>query len=95
MDSLQAAGIAAGVVHNSRDVWEDPQLQHRNFWWEAEAPELKGFGFGAPPALLAGTPRRFRRPRPRLGEHNEYVFSELLGLTDEEIGRHMSEGTIE
>jgi crotonobetainyl-CoA:carnitine CoA-transferase CaiB-like acyl-CoA transferase len=33
-------------------------------------------------------------PSPCLGEHNEYVFKELLGLTDDEIAEHIIEGSI-
>jgi len=36
---------------------------------------------------LSETPGAIRRPAPRLGEHNDYVFRELLGLTKEEIER--------
>jgi crotonobetainyl-CoA:carnitine CoA-transferase CaiB-like acyl-CoA transferase len=29
-----------------------------------------------------------------IGEHNEYVYTELLGLSDEEWARLMAEGAI-
>ena len=44
--------------------------------------------------ILSKTPRRIKRPSPCLGEHNEYVFKELLGMTDEEIAQHIIDGTI-
>jgi crotonobetainyl-CoA:carnitine CoA-transferase CaiB-like acyl-CoA transferase len=31
---------------------------------------------------------------PLLGEHNRYVFQEILGLTDEEFQRLVREGVI-
>ena len=34
---------------------------------------------------LSDTPGTIRRPAPMLGEHNNYVFKELLGLPEEEI----------
>jgi crotonobetainyl-CoA:carnitine CoA-transferase CaiB-like acyl-CoA transferase len=34
---------------------------------------------------LSETPGEIRRPAPLLGEHNNYVFGELLGLSEEEI----------
>ena len=44
--------------------------------------------------ILSKTPRRIKRTSPCLGEHNEYVFKELLGMTDEEIAQHIIDGTI-
>ncbi|MBF8266346.1 MAG: hypothetical protein HW384_2210, partial [Dehalococcoidia bacterium] len=39
------------------------------------------------PWKLSVTPPQNRRHGPLLGEHNEYIFKELLGLTPEEIGK--------
>jgi crotonobetainyl-CoA:carnitine CoA-transferase CaiB-like acyl-CoA transferase len=33
-------------------------------------------------------------PSPCLGEHNEYVFKELLGMSDDEIAEHIIDGSI-
>ena len=34
------------------------------------------------------------RPTPKLGEHNDYVFGELLGLDDETVARLVDEGVL-
>jgi crotonobetainyl-CoA:carnitine CoA-transferase CaiB-like acyl-CoA transferase len=39
------------------------------------------------PWLLSHTPGSVRTPAPLLGQHNEYVFHELLGMSTEEIER--------
>ena len=39
--------------------------------------------------ILSKTPRETTRPSPCLGEHNEYVYKELLGMTDDEIAEHI------
>ena len=36
---------------------------------------------------MSGTPNHLRRHPVRLGEDNEYVYKELLGLPDEEYAR--------
>jgi len=36
---------------------------------------------------LSRTPLEVNRPAPLFGEHNQYVFGELLGLSDSEIER--------
>ena len=33
-------------------------------------------------------------PTPCLGEHNEYIYGEILGLTDDKIGDLLAEGII-
>ena len=38
-----------------------------------------------PPWRFARTPAKYERWTPKLGEHNQYVFGELLGLSAGEI----------
>jgi hypothetical protein len=33
-------------------------------------------------------------PSPCVGEHNEYVFKELLGMSDDEIAEYIIDGSI-
>jgi len=96
MHMMQDAGIAAGMVENAEDqVDTDPQLKHRHFFWELEHPEIGKF---LSPAgghfLMSKTDYELQRP-PVLGEHNDYVFKELVGLSDEEITRLVEEGVID
>jgi len=43
---------------------------------------------------LSETPGEIRRPAPLLGEHNNYVFGELLGLSEDEIAELVQEKVI-
>ena len=43
---------------------------------------------------MTDTPNRIQRAAPRLGEDNEYVYRQLLGLTDEEYQHHSEIGMI-
>ena len=38
-------------------------------------------------AKLSKTPGSIRKPAPCLGEHNQYVLGELLGLSTEEMNQ--------
>ncbi len=91
---LQQAGIAAEVVKNIKDLHEDAQLTYRNHYWEPEEPGLEAFTFESPSARLSKTPARFQRRYPLLGEHNDYVFRELLGLDLQEYNRLIEEEVI-
>ena len=94
MSRLQEAGVAASVVKNGKDLCEDPQLIHRGHFWEPNELELEGFTFEAPPAILNKTPARFQRSAPLVGEHNDYVFCDLLGLDAEEYAKLVEEKVI-
>ncbi len=95
MMKLQAAGVAAGRVGTTEDQMEnDPQLKYRNFYQEREHPELGKYRPPRQPCVLSKTPCEIRRA-PLLGEHTEYAFKEILGMTDEEIEEYVVEGVIE
>jgi benzylsuccinate CoA-transferase BbsE subunit len=75
--SLQRKLLAAPIV-TVADLAESPQLAARGFWVE--------FGEGAERRVLPGPFAHssadafaFRRPAPRLGEHNAEVCAEVLG----------------
>ena len=87
MDRLQAAGVPAGVVYNVGDLFSCPQLAYRGQWRQLEHPEIGPYEYEAPPFILSETPAEIRRPSPCIGEHNEYVFKELLQLSQEEFAR--------
>jgi benzylsuccinate CoA-transferase BbsF subunit len=92
MRQMQEAGIAAGVVQNAKDLYEDPQLRQRNFFWVMNHKEMGEFTHLGEPALLSRTPAKPRMPAPCLGEHTEQVCKEFLGMGDEEFVEHMISG---
>ncbi|MBM2824622.1 MAG: CoA transferase [Dehalococcoidales bacterium] len=94
MLKLQEAGVAAGVARNVKDLHQDPQLIHRGHFWETTDPAMEAFTFESPSSRLSRTPARFMRPGPLLGEHNGYVFLELLKLTPEEYEQLLQEKVI-
>jgi benzylsuccinate CoA-transferase BbsF subunit len=92
---LQSAGVAANVVAKPSDVYEDPQLKHRNYFVRLDHPAMGSQAFEPQSCfILSKTPREINRPSPCIGEHNEYVFKELLGMSDDEIAEHIADGSI-
>jgi len=95
MTMMQAAGVAAGAVQTGEDLFDhDPQLRHRNFYPEIEHPEIGKYFTVAPPYRFSKSSYELRRA-PLIGEHNEYAFKEVLGLSDDEIAELVIEGVIE
>jgi crotonobetainyl-CoA:carnitine CoA-transferase CaiB-like acyl-CoA transferase len=91
MAALQARGVPAGVVQNARDILDaDEHMKARGFYSYLEHPEAGRTAYDGPPFRLSKTPGVLRSPAPCLGEHNEYVCKEILGMSDEEIGEALA-----
>ncbi len=95
MRRLQAAGVPAGMVQDARDLHADPQLQHRQHYTVLDHPETGPATYDTAAGKLSLTPGRLTRPAPCLGEHNQYVCGELLGISDEEFVTLLAEGVFE
>ena len=94
MTMMQEAGVAAGVVQNTEDILEhDPQLKHLHFFWQVDHPIIGKHYSAASPFVLSKSPCELK-PAPLLGEHNEYAYKEILGMSDEEIAELVIEGVI-
>ena len=95
MYRLQPAGVPAGVVEKAQDLHQDPQLKHRNHFWVLEHPVIGHHTYDAPAFRLSKTPAEPRSPAPTIGQHNELVFSQILGLSDDELSQLLVEGVLE
>ena len=92
---LQNAGVPASVVERPADVYNDPQLQHRRYWVSLDHPVMGEQEYDMQSCfILSKTPRQIKSPPPCLGEHNEYVFKELLKMSDDEIAEHIIDSSI-
>ena len=91
MEILQKEGVAAAPCADTEDRFSDPHFSERQNIVNIEHP-VTGVDF-VPNVVcnLSKTPGEIRRPAPMLGEHNEYVFGELLGLSKEKIDRYVKE----
>jgi benzylsuccinate CoA-transferase BbsF subunit len=94
MRILQEVGIAAGVVQDAGDLAWDPQLASRRFFVPLEHPVLGQTVSDASPIRLSDAPARYIRAAPTLGQDNEYVFRELLGMSPQEFEYYLRTGVI-
>lgn len=92
---LQKAGVPCNVVEKASDIYQDPQLASRNYFTTLEHPTMGMQKYEAQGCfLLSKTPREIKTPSPTVGEHNEYVFKELLKMSDDEIAEFIIDGSI-
>lgn len=95
MSRLCAAGIPAGIVQNAGDLVNDEQLRDRGFYVSTAHPELDTVRFDGFPAIFSGPGFELQRPAPLLGEHNDYVFKDVLGMGDDEIAELAGAGVFD
>jgi benzylsuccinate CoA-transferase BbsF subunit len=82
---LQQAGVAAYPALDGRDILANPQVEARGFFVELEHPEVGKRRHLGIPWKMSRTPCEVRRPAPTLGQDNEYVLGNILGLSQEAI----------
>jgi len=92
---LQAAGVPAGAVQSATEVFADPQLRHRGHFAFLEHPDIGRHAYDRAGFLLSGGEGGPRTPAPCFGEHNAYVFTEALGLSDEEFATLLASGVFD
>lgn len=95
MVRMQARGVAAGVVKNGRDLHEDVQLKHRQHFRTVNHMEIGDYQSSTPAFKLSKTPAEVTMPAPCFGQHNEYVMTQILGMSDEEFVQLLGEGVFE
>lgn len=80
--ALQQAGVSAHVSWNMQDIADDPHLHERGTLPEVHDPSVaKRLAVGAPAQFSATNDVGIRRATPELGQDEDYVFGELLGLS--------------
>ncbi len=91
---LSAAGVPCGPINNLAEVFDDPQVKHRNLRFElshargGRIPQVRN------PVLFSRSRVDCREPPPLLGAHTKAVLISELGLTDAEILSLKTDGAI-
>lgn len=91
---LQRHGVPAGPLLDDADAFADPQLRARGFFVPVSHADAGNHLYPGMPWKLSRTPTSVRMPPVRLGEHNEYIYKELLGYSQEEYRKLETEGHI-
>jgi crotonobetainyl-CoA:carnitine CoA-transferase CaiB-like acyl-CoA transferase len=83
---LQAAGVSGFPSYTAKDIADDPHLGSRGVIRTMQGPGGETRRVVGPPWQFSRTPGVYDRWTPGLGEHNRYVFGQLLGMSEAEIG---------
>ncbi len=91
-DTLQAAGIEAVPVNDFGDVHDDPQVAHREHFVQLTHPFLGEGLYERNGLRSADAPSGYSRAGPTLGQDQDWVLGELLGLSPDEQAQLAADG---
>ncbi len=94
MHRLQAVGVAATPVLEASRMFDDPHLRARNFFRTQTQRSSGTYEYVGPLWQLPETPVEFYQPPIMFGEHNEYVYREVLKVSDDEYRSLLAGGHI-
>lgn len=80
LDAMDAFGVPAGLIYRAPDMLADPHFQAREAIVTVPHPDFGELRMQNVAPKLSETPGAVRRPSPSLGQHNDEVFLDLLGL---------------
>ena len=94
MALMQRHSVPAGVANNGKDLGTDPQLTHAGYYTRLEHPEMGEVGYAKHSIEFSSATQEVWRS-PCLGEHTETVCKEIIGLSDDEYDRYLTDGVFE
>jgi len=94
MRRCQAEGVAAAPVLEASRMFDDPHLRERNFFRRQRQADAGEHEYVGPLWQFPETPVEFYQPPVMFGEHNDYVYRDVLGYSDGEIAAFAAAGHI-
>ena len=92
---LRAVGVPATAVQSPEErIDRDPNTEAWGLWPEVKHSLMGGVRVDGLPVRFSETDWAMERGAPCLGEHNEQVFGDLLGLGRAELARLREDGVI-
>jgi len=87
IERLDAAGVHCGPINDYKEVFDDPQVRHRQLKIETPHPLSGSLPGIASPMRFSDTPVEYTLPPPLLGQHTREVLGDLLGMPGDELDR--------
>jgi crotonobetainyl-CoA:carnitine CoA-transferase CaiB-like acyl-CoA transferase len=94
VERLQEEGVPSAPVLTHVELLEDPHLASRGFWERPPHPEAGTWPMEGPVFRFRTSDPHLLRNAPCFAEHNDYVFKDILGLTDEQVAGLLEAGVI-
>ena len=82
-------------VQDFGDCFDDPQLAHREHFVTLTHPFLGEGRYERNGFRLSASPSGYDRPGPTIGQDNEWVLGDILGLPADEMARLSESGALD
>ena len=93
MPLLREAVVPSAPIYDFKQVYDDPQIQHRGLIKSLPHPLSGTLSMVGNPLNFSETPLEYTRGPPLLGQHTSEVLREVLGMDDQEIA-HLAEQNV-
>lgn len=95
VDLILAAGVPAAPIYDIKAVMENDHIANvREMFLDCEHPTAGHLRINGNPVKLMDSMPRLRTPAPALGQDNESVYGQMLGLSAEEVSALKSNGVL-
>jgi CoA:oxalate CoA-transferase len=91
---FQTARVPCGVVNTIDKLENDPQVIARDMIVNINYPALGSVPLPGTPFKLSLTPGSINTRAPKIGEHNEEIYCDLLGFSRKELNKLKKEDII-
>ncbi|MDA0962125.1 MAG: CoA transferase [Proteobacteria bacterium] len=87
-------GVPCGLIYKAEDMMADEHFKARQALIKVDHPDFGPITMQNVAPRLSDTPGKVRHVGPALGEHNAYVYGEVLGLSPERQAELQAAGVI-
>jgi succinyl-CoA--D-citramalate CoA-transferase len=94
LEAMRGAGVPAGKLFTAQDMLSDEQYAARGDIVEVEDPEIGPFPMQNVVPRLSDTPGEVRWTGPKLGQHNDEIYREVLGMSEEDLDALRERGIV-
>ncbi len=95
LEKLAECGVPSGPINNVEQVFNDPQVKHRQMQIDLEHHEAGLSPSVANPIKFSETPINYHLAPPTLGQHSTALLRDLLGLSETTINELKTRNIIE
>jgi crotonobetainyl-CoA:carnitine CoA-transferase CaiB-like acyl-CoA transferase len=93
METIGGGGVPCGAIYDTLELSENQDFEDRGIFQWIDHPTRGKVKMPAWPVRMSGNNVKVE-PAPLLGEHNEVILSDWLGMSEEEIAVLKAEGTV-
>ena len=94
LELLEKHGVPSGLIYRTADMLDDPHFAAREAIVSTSHPRFGTLRMQNVAPRLSATPSSIRTPAPEIGQHNDEIYRELLGIDPTAIATYRASGVI-